>query len=631
MSLSKQLLLLISLMFVLIFAGNFAVGVNHIHDYMQLEARAHAQDTATSLGLSLSTHIADPRDPILETMIKAIFDMGYYQEIRLSGVDGNTLLVFGNNQVFEQIPKWFIEFFPLETVAAKSEISAGWNIAGTIHVSINPGYAYLKLYQHMQGAIYYSLAALTLSVLLLSLVLRLTLSPLKKIDRLARGITSGKFSRIEKLPWTTEVRNVAISMNLLSGKIEGIINNLNQKLEFLGQRLLCDELTGLFKMGRLEIDMEQLTDSEGYFFFIKINGFKDLSRTHGDEITDCFLKDFAAALTIDISTGYPEARAYRIDSSEFVLLVRGMPASALESCAQCLRQRLERIGEQYQQKDIVHIGIAPLNPLGTAAGILAAASDACEQAKLIGINSYFIRRDTDRGKTIGEWRDLVFGIIDHGRYGVSYIGPVKDFAAGRILMEEAFVQVFDEAGKTIPVGTFVAMAEKFGKIIYLDEGVTRKVVALMAMEQRTHGIVINLSMATLKSVEFRYWLGYFLYRNDNLIGQLIFGITAYTAAKDIPLFFDFINFIHQQGAKILLKRFDTQLISIETLRYLKPDYIRLARDLTTDLHIESDKRKLVKAMKELGELLDIAIIAEDVRNERDLDIVREIGLLGASY
>jgi EAL domain-containing protein (putative c-di-GMP-specific phosphodiesterase class I) len=174
------------------------------------------------------------------------------------------------------------------------------------------------------------------------------------------------------------------------------------------------------------------------------------------------------------------------------------------------------------------------------------------------------------------------------------------------------------------------VAEKLEKIVELDKGVTRKVVEHIIERQLSHGIVINLSMATLKSADFRFWLMDFLRQHSRFARQLVFSVTAYTAAKDIGLFQDFIDFAHKHGATILLKRYETQFISIDTVRTLKPDYIRLARDLTAGISTESGKKIFVETMKEVGELLDIVIIAENVQSKSDLDIVREIGLPGAS-
>ena len=145
MSLSKQLLLLIALLFLMTFGVNFWVGVSNVRDYLQEESRVHAQDTATSLGLSLSPHLAEnENDPIIQTMIQAIFDMGYYQEIALLNVDNKVLVRLTNPRVFEDVPKWFIAWLPLQPARAESEISAGWNIAGTIHAHPTQGEAFLE-------------------------------------------------------------------------------------------------------------------------------------------------------------------------------------------------------------------------------------------------------------------------------------------------------------------------------------------------------------------------------------------------------------------------------------------------------------------------------------------------------
>lgn len=632
MSLFKQLLILISVLFALIFGGNFAVSLNKIRDYLQVESRVHAQDTATSLGLSLSPHMANTRDPILATMIQAIYDMGYYKEIRLTDVEGRTLVALNDSRVFEQVPQWFIDWLPMETATATSEISSGWNIAGSVQVTSHPGYAYLKLYQQMLDALYYSLAALTLSVILLFLVLRFTLRPLKTIDRQAQAIAAGSFARIETLPWTTEVRNVALSMNQMSGKIEGVISHLNQRLDALGQRLLLDELTGLYKKSNFETDMERLFGGEeGYVVSIGVDAFAELALHLGETATDALLRHLAEALVQCATVERPESRGYRFHGAEFALVLPGLSAARVEFFARSLQATLREVGERHGRADIAHVGIAPFGPLGTPGGILAAAQDACQQARLIGANSYVIRRVQAEGKSGEQWRGLVFSLIDQRRYEISYIGQVEDLRQGALLMEEAFTQVFDETGAPLPIGVFVSMAERFERIADLDRGVTERVAARILADRVSHGVEINLAMATLRSLDFRAWLADFLRRQPSLAGQLIFSVTAYGVAKDPALFLDFIQFAHGLGARVLLKRYEPQFVSVEAVKTMRPDFIRLARDLTAGISSDEGKRTLVEAIRQVGDLLDIVIVAENVQSRSDFEIVREIGLLGASH
>jgi len=633
MSLSKQLLLLLSALFLMIFSVNFVLSVNNIRSYLEGEAEVHAQDTATSLGLSLSPYMVEETDPVIETTMNAIFDMGYYQEIKLVNVEGKPLVTLKNQQVFEGVPDWFVKTISMKTVVANSEISSGWNISGVIYVTLNPGYAYFKLYEQAKSSFYYSLAAFAVSISLLLIVLRVTLRSLKKIDHMALTIAEGRFETIEELPWTTEVRNVTTSMNMMSRKIEKVIKNSNKKLDNIGKRLQQDDLTGLNKKSSFEIEMKKLfiSDIETSIFMIKIDGLSSLVKELGSDAIDEFLKDFAHVL-IMVAEQYKEGKisAYRFFGSEFVLLVKQVEIEQIEQIAKLLSTSLAALGTKYLKPDIAHIGVAPFNPVGTTEGILLAANEAYEQARLIGANSYYIGERDSKAIDIDEWKLLVFNIIDKQDYKVSFVGKVEDFQTGKILMEEAFTHVVDQKGNSISIGTFVSIAEKFSKIVELDKGVTTKVVNYIKDEHIQHTIAINLSIRTIKNSDFRAWLFTLIKRNQSLSQQLVFSISAYAAAKEVSVYKDFIEFVHKLNAKVMIKRFETQSLSPEIAKELNPDFIRLTREIGNGIAIDEGKKVFVETMQEIGELLDINVLAENVHSENDFTCIKAIGISGAS-
>ena len=171
MSLFKQLLLLISAIFVVIFAVNFWTSVTNMRDYLVSESEIHAQDTATSLGLSLAPYIADPKDPLVERMMAAIFDRGYYKEIKLLDMEDKVMIAKSNPESYEGVPPWFIQWLPMKTASAMTEISSGWNLAGKLYVTINPGNSYQKLYAQAKKALSSSLMAFVFFNILLFFLL----------------------------------------------------------------------------------------------------------------------------------------------------------------------------------------------------------------------------------------------------------------------------------------------------------------------------------------------------------------------------------------------------------------------------------------------------------------------------
>ena len=634
MSLSKQLLILISALFLMIFSLNLLLSVNNIRSYLEGESQIHAQDTATSLGLSLSPYMVEETDPIIETTMNAIFDMGYYQEIKLLNVENQPLVTLTNKKEFEGIPDWFVEMISMKTATAESEISTGWSISGVIYVTINPGYAYLKVYEQAKSSFYYSLAAFVLSIVLLLLVLRFTLSSLKRIDQMALTIAGGRFETIEQLPWTTEVRNVTASMNIMSRKIEGAIKNLNTKLDGIGKKLQQDDLTGLYKKSSFEIDMKKLfvaDDVEAFIFMIKVDGLGGLVKELDNDAIDQFLKDFAQVLAIISEQCVDvEMTAYRFFGSEFALLVKQVNFKQTEEIAKLLSSALAELGEKYKKQDIAHIGVAPFNPFSTTDEVVLAANEAYEQAQLIGANSYYIRTSENRAKDIAEWKSLVFNIVDNHDYKVSFVEHVESFQTGRLLMEEAFTQAVDKKGNVIPMGTFISIAEKFEKIVDLDKGVTSQVVEYIKTKKIQHAVAINLSARTIKNSHFRSWLAQLIKQNSSISQQLVFSISAYAVAKEVGVYKEFIDFVHRLNAKVIIKRFETQSMSPEVAKELTPDFIRLARDIGNGIATDVGKKAFVETMQEFAELLDISVLAENVHAEDDFTCIKAIGIAGTS-
>lgn len=636
MTLSKQLMLLIALMFLAIFTLNFYQSIKNIRDYLEVESEIHAQDTATSLGLSLAPHIHDQDDTILETMINAIFDQGYYLEIALVSPGGKDLVRKSNPRTFEQVPAWFVELLPMETAAARSEISTGWTIGGTVHVTIHPGIGYLKLWQQAQRTLAWSAAAFVAFLVLLVFVVRLVLIPLRRIQALALAIGDGKFGRIDPLPWTTDIRNVAGAMNQMSGKIEGVIHNLNSRLEEVGKRLRVDPLTGLETRFTFETDMKQrfMADGKGFIFILRIDGLGEYAALRKPAEVDRFVMAFVESVREALAEqGLAGDFLYRIVGAEFVLIAECADRAAAAALCERLASGFAELGARYDKPDVAHIGGVPFDPAGTTASMVSAATEAYEQARLVGTNAYVLREDSGNARDLDDWRKLVGDIIERQRFEIDFGARAFLLAEGQtdtLVLEEAIARVLDHNGEPLPIGTFVSVAEGLGRIHDFDLAVVRMVVGYLGSAHVQHDVAVNLSLASIASNTFRSELHALLAANPGAVSHLVFSVTAYGAARDTGSFASFIEFVHRHGAKVILKRYESRFIPVERINEYRLDYIRLARIYTEGVAADPEKRRLVEAMKEVGDLLDIRIVAEGVAEEFDYRTVREIGLYAAS-
>src|SRR3972149_5987103 len=106
MKLSRLLVSLISLLWVLVFIATLAIVIDSTKDYLEKAMESHAQDTATSLGLSIP-HSGRVKDIVtVERMAAAIFDRGYYREILVKGMDGKELVAKRVEQAGAAVAPW---------------------------------------------------------------------------------------------------------------------------------------------------------------------------------------------------------------------------------------------------------------------------------------------------------------------------------------------------------------------------------------------------------------------------------------------------------------------------------------------------------------------------------------------
>ncbi len=634
MSLSKQLLTLLTILFLVIFSVNFTISINNIRDYLETESITHAQDTATALGLALSPHLEDEDNPMIEAIINAVFDRGYYKEIRLLDNQHKEWINLTNNRVFDEVPEWFIHLFPMNTASANTEINSGWRIAGKLYVTINPGYGYLKLYKQSKKSFFYSLIAFAIAFMVLTLTLRYTLQPLKKLELLAKTIGEGHFQSLKEIPWTTEVKNVALAMNTMSAKISRTINNLNQKLEASTQALQLDPLTQLWNHAKFKTDLKHLLAEkhEGHVLLIKINNLGELSNRLGPEKVDQFLLAFANQLK-NIHNKPSHITYYRLFGAEFAIITDLTSEDAIESFAKELIQSWSEISKKYQIQDIAHIGIARFTSFCTVKSILSAAYEALEQACKIGSNSFFITKTIQQAKDLMTWKSLIETIIEKQSFRLKLINQTKPLnlsKANVIVMEEAFCFAKDDNQQNLATGTFIALAEKFDKAIELDKGIISQVINKINNEGIKHPITINLSLTSVQSNIFRSWLTKKLNNQSTIAHQLVFSLTAYSVKNYQASFLEFSNFLHQMGAKILLKRYEPHLLSLDEIKILNLDYLRLARSITTEINGNTDKITLITSIKESSDLLNFKVLAENILTTEDLEKLRKIGIYGAS-
>ncbi len=182
MTLYRQLILFTLVLFLILFTGIWFEKLQSTRSFLIAQMESHSQDTATSLGLSLSPVMAENDIPTAETMMNAVFDRGYYKTIRLDNIEGDLIFERDQEVTLEGVPQWFVGLITIEPPSTESLVMSGWSQAGYLYVESHPGYAYRTMWEAAIKMSLYFLAAGAAVLILGGYGLKVLLRPLKRVE-----------------------------------------------------------------------------------------------------------------------------------------------------------------------------------------------------------------------------------------------------------------------------------------------------------------------------------------------------------------------------------------------------------------------------------------------------------------
>ena len=323
LSLKTQIISLILLFAVLSFCARLVVSINTTKEYMQDQMGSHAQDTATSLGLSIAPYLDETNHIIAETMISAIFDAGYYASIELKDNTGKVLISRSNPTTIATVPTWFMKYFPLLAPTRESQVHNGWQYAGAIFVTSHLGVSYQKLWQHSVDNFYATLITLLILLSLSILILQAVLKPLKKIAHQAKLVTQKQFTICDEQPFTQELRAVTQATNNMVRNLQKTFAALTQQTQRLTAQAYIDELTKLgnrraFENHYLARCRDVTIDAPLTLFLITLPSLNYMNSTVNYQSGDCYIHE-VKKLIEETFYHVSDCKIFRISGGSFIV------------------------------------------------------------------------------------------------------------------------------------------------------------------------------------------------------------------------------------------------------------------------------------------------------------------------
>jgi len=622
MTLSRQLFAIITILILVVLGRMFWISMDNTRSYLTGQMQTQTANAVDALGLSLQAPLANRDIALMDTLVNAVFDHGYYKKLVLEDTHGKVLIKRVNPNPVKDVPEWFVHLLPIDAPTVSATLTSGWMQYGKLTLEAHPGHAYVNLWNSFHQLFVLALWTFLVGMIAVILLVRSILKPLTAIEAQAIAICEREFPLNTQRPWTREFRNVVEAMNRMTGKVRDMLDTLTSRAEDLQRQARVDKLTGLANREGFMPALGALLDqhgasSNGLFMLVKFDDFKAFNDHVGYQIADQLLKNVAAILSEQSKT-HPEGLAGRIGGVDFALALPGQDAANGKALCTEIAGQLAALQGKDADACPMAVGATMFSSDDKPGEILSRADTSLSIARSEG--GVYLQSEEARSLGNIDWQKVIDDVL--GEQRISLLSQPLVTTDGKPLYREVLARMHDARGEAISPGSFMPMAERLGRIADVDRLVMEKSAAWLADHEDIQ-LGINISPGSLHDAAFRDWLTETFAENP-ATSRMLIEFTEHAALQDIKSTAAFIERVHGLGMRTVMERFGSALASFHSLRGLKLDYIKLDGSYVRGIAHDAQNRFFLNTLMDIAHGLDIRVIAEHVEDDPDLQCLTEI-------
>lgn len=617
MTLFRQIQIFVAVLLVVTLAIVLQVNFANTKEFVRTQLYSNAKNTANSLSLSLSSVTDD--QAAMVTMMRAMFDGGYFEEITLVDAEGTVIEKISQEAKIEGVPQFFINLVNFENVPADAQISSGWSIFGTLYVKGHPGLSYIRLYDTFKSLCIWFFITGAVALLLTYWVLKLIFRPLNAVQKQAEAIENNEFIINEKIPSTPEMKQVVTTMNTMVEKAQNIYNREIDALKSYQELLYKDQQTGLYNRKYFIKQLSMFLGSEdenanGNVIIFSFEGLEDATIEAGHPAMNNFFNK-CRDIIMKAAEAYPHAVPAFLNSKEFAMI---LPAVDKEQVLNCAKEITNNIKETIEQtdtiKDIMTVfcGAAPYKYDENMGNVLSKVDYSLTVAK--SRESGFVEMFKDDGSQVVlgkmEWKSMIEEALANNRFVLTSQSVMS--GSGE-LHQEIYVNMVDTEGVVQKAGFFMPMVVSLNLANSLDRYVLEKTVEFLS-DHKEHTLAINITDMFLNDRASFSWFRKLLVSAKHLVDRLTFEISDSAIKNNLEICLDFAGLIKGLGFTFGVDRFAMSEASLENLQALKPNYLKVDHDYLIDAEAGKAAGSL-KSLQTITESLGIKLIATKIDDD----------------
>ena len=413
----------------------------------------------------------------------------------------------------------------------------------------------------------------------------------------------------------------------------------NRELEAARSRIehnsLHDSLTGLPNRRYLDETLKRHAQ-QGYdgcgsmaLLHIDLDRFKQINDTLGHAAGDAMLVHASAVLRANCGDADFVAR---VGGDEFVVLCPAGPddqhiAALAERIVEQMRQPVSYEGHECRFGVSIGIAVGRVLPVD-AKQLLINADIALYRAKRRGRNRYEFFSDALQAEVVNTKRmaDEILKGLERNEF-IAWFQPQFDAGTLDLVGVEALVRWQHPTEGIKPPASFMPVAEELNVVAAIDSLVLEQTLAAL---HRWENMGINVPRASV-NVSLRRLseegLIDSLRRLDIAPGRIAFELveSIYLDEGDGVVAWT-IDQLKELGIDIEIDDFGTGYASIVSLQKLRPDRLKIDRQLVDPILTDPAQRRLLASIIDIGKAMDIEVVAEGVETLAHASILTDLGV-----
>jgi len=617
MTLFKQILIIISLFVTVLLASVMVHNFNTANEFIQEQLRSSANDTATSLGLSISSA---SESASIEVMINAIFDSGYYEEISYTNRDGEVVYKRQQSVTVKDIPQWFINYVDLKTAEATSKMTKNWMPFGTVTIRANSGYAYYQLWQTLMGILKAFIILTLIAIVSIFILIKIVLKPLKKVRQQAEFVMQNHFVISDEVPFTTEFRDVISGMNMLVGKIKELFEHEAKTARLNHELLYKDPTTGLKNRDFFNLKLHNYLEaddrfSHGFLMLINFDRLKSIADTFGYDALNSLLQSISNVIKDAIQQN-PYHIGCRIRENEFAIilpsLTEGESLQYAEKVCLLFKNHADSI---FLKATPCHLNIAliPYYPHEEIKELLSRADHTLMVSlskQKSNIEVYHIdKNQCHLYMGHNEWAKEIKSALSEKRFVFATQAVLNTHS--HLLHNEILLRL-KHSDKIINATYFMPIILHFGWMSKIDKYVISNIQTYKA----GGAISINISLCFIQKSANLKWLKEQL---REIISQphtkICFEVSNSSIMQDTVSTIEFANLLRTFGFSMGIDHFMISSANLDYLQEIRPSYLKIDATYLISLLKGTHESVPNDSLLTLCKILNIKIIAIGVSSK----------------